>query len=310
MFATGRGGQITYHGPGQRVAYVMLDLKQRRPDVRAYVAGLEEWIIRTLAAFNVRGERREDRVGVWVSRPDKGEGFEDKIAAIGVRLRRWVSFHGISINVEPDLTHFDAIVPCGVADPRYGVTSLVDLGHPVSMADVDIALRQAFQQVFGAVESGCRRRASDGGMQSSRRMNGAGGGRRQEFGSLKRARPRRRTLASSRRALRRDVELARDVAPLLRQPAKAVGIAADFVDVDITLVVQRPQQIAHAPEHRGEIVRLFVLGVGAFGDMDVEPEARKLLFGQRAPAREPVRRIDGPHDDGGDLRDPCAGSWR
>ncbi|WP_291688280.1 lipoyl(octanoyl) transferase LipB [Bradyrhizobium sp.] len=153
MFATGRGGQITYHGPGQRVAYVMLDLKLRRPDVRAYVASLEEWIIRTLAAFNVRGERREDRVGVWVGRPDKGQGFEDKIAAIGVRLRRWVSFHGISINVEPDLTHFDAIVPCGVADPRYGVTSLVDLGHPVSMADVDIALRQTFQQVFGAVES-------------------------------------------------------------------------------------------------------------------------------------------------------------
>ena len=153
MFASGRGGQITYHGPGQRVAYVMLDLKRRRPDVRAYVAGLEEWIIRTLAAFNVRGERREDRVGVWVSRPDKGEGFEDKIAAIGVRLRRWVSFHGISINVEPDLRHFDAIVPCGVADPRYGVTSLVDLGHPVSMVDVDIALRQAFQQVFGTVET-------------------------------------------------------------------------------------------------------------------------------------------------------------
>src|SRR5512140_3569782 len=153
MFATGRGGQITYHGPGQRIAYVMLDLKRRRPDVRAYVAGLEGWIIRTLAAFNVRGERREDRVGVWVRRPDKGEGFEDKIGAIGVRLRRWVSFHGISINIEPDLSHFDAIVPCGVADPRYGVTSLVDLGHPVSMADVDVALRQAFQQVFGAVES-------------------------------------------------------------------------------------------------------------------------------------------------------------
>jgi len=152
MFASGRGGQITYHGPGQRVAYVMLDLKRRRPDVRAYVAGLEEWMIRTLAAFNVRGERREDRVGVWVRRPDKGEGFEDKIAAIGVRLRRWVSFHGISINVEPDLTHFDAIVPCGVVDPRYGVTSLVDLGHPASMADVDIALRQAFEQVFGAIE--------------------------------------------------------------------------------------------------------------------------------------------------------------
>jgi lipoyl(octanoyl) transferase len=151
MFATGRGGQLTYHGPGQRVAYVMLDLKRRRPDVRAYVAGLEEWIIRTLAAFNVNGERREDRVGVWVSRPDKGAGFEDKIAAIGVRLKRWVSFHGISINVEPDLTHFDAIVPCGVADRRYGVTSLVDLGHLVTMADVDIALRQAFEEVFGAV---------------------------------------------------------------------------------------------------------------------------------------------------------------
>jgi lipoyl(octanoyl) transferase len=153
MFATGRGGQLTYHGPGQRVAYVMLDLKQRRPDVRAYVAGLEEWIIRTLAAFNVRGERREDRVGVWVRRPDKGSGCEDKIAAIGVRLRRWVSFHGIAINVEPDLSHFSAIVPCGVADPRYGVTSLVDLGLPVSLADLDIALRQAFAEVFGAAET-------------------------------------------------------------------------------------------------------------------------------------------------------------
>jgi lipoyl(octanoyl) transferase len=153
LFATGRGGQITYHGPGQRVAYVMLDLKRRRPDVRAYVAALEEWIIRTLAAFNVRGERREDRVGVWAKRPDKGAGFEDKIAAIGVRLKRWVSFHGIAINVEPDLSHFSAIVPCGVADPRYGVTSLVDLGHPASLADVDIALRQAFEEIFGATEA-------------------------------------------------------------------------------------------------------------------------------------------------------------
>jgi lipoyl(octanoyl) transferase len=153
MFATGRGGQLTYHGPGQRVAYVMLDLKRRRPDVRAYVAGLEQWIIRTLAAFNVRGERREDRVGVWVARPDKGQGHEDKIAAIGVRLRHWVSFHGISLNVEPDLAHFDAIVPCGVADPRYGVTSLVELGLPVTMADVDIALRQAFEEVFGPSSS-------------------------------------------------------------------------------------------------------------------------------------------------------------
>src|SRR5882757_7216644 len=150
LFTTGRGGQITYHGPGQRVAYVMLDLKRRRPDVRAYVAGLEEWLIRTLAAFNVRGERREDRVGVWVARPDKGPGYEDKIAAIGVRLRRWVSFHGIAINVEPELSHFSAIVPCGVVDPRYGVTSLVDLGLPVTMADLDVALRQAFAEVFGA----------------------------------------------------------------------------------------------------------------------------------------------------------------
>ena len=153
MFATGRGGQLTYHGPGQRVAYVMLDLKRRRPDVRAYVAGLEEWIIQTLAAFNVRGERREDRVGVWVSRPDKGLEFEDKIAAIGVRLKHWVSFHGISINVEPELSHFDAIVPCGVADPRYGITSLVDLGHLVTVAEVDIALRQAFAEVFGPVDA-------------------------------------------------------------------------------------------------------------------------------------------------------------
>ena len=150
LFATGRGGQLTYHGPGQRVAYAMLDLKRRRPDVRAYVAALEEWIIRTLGSFNVRGERREDRVGVWVRRPDKGEDHEDKIAAIGVRLRRWVSFHGIAINVEPDLSHFAAIVPCGVADLRYGVTSLVDLGHLASLADIDIALRRTFEEVFGA----------------------------------------------------------------------------------------------------------------------------------------------------------------
>src|ERR1700733_7449173 len=152
VFATGRGGQLTYHGPGQRVAYAMLDLKQRQPDVRAYVAGLEQWIIRTLATFNVRGEGREDRVGVWVKRPDKGPGCEDKIAAIGVRLRRWVSFHGISINVEPDLTHFEAIVPCGVADPRYGVTSFADLGLPVAMADIDVALRKQFEEVFGAAK--------------------------------------------------------------------------------------------------------------------------------------------------------------
>jgi lipoyl(octanoyl) transferase len=117
--------------------------------VRAYVATLEALIIRTLAAFNVKGERREDRVGVWVARPDKGPGFEDKIAAIGVRLKRWVSLHGIAINVEPDLSHFDAIVPCGIADPRYGVTSLIDLGHLATMEDVDVALRQAFEESFG-----------------------------------------------------------------------------------------------------------------------------------------------------------------
>jgi lipoyl(octanoyl) transferase len=149
LYATGRGGQLTYHGPGQRVAYLMLDLKRRRPDVRAYVAALEQWIIATLEAFNVRGERREDRVGVWVKRPAKGCGHEDKIAAIGVRLKRWVSLHGIAINVEPDLSHFNAIVPCGISDPRYGVTSLVDLGLPVTMTDVDIALRCAFAEIFG-----------------------------------------------------------------------------------------------------------------------------------------------------------------
>jgi lipoyl(octanoyl) transferase len=149
VFTAGRGGQFTYHGPGQRVAYVMLDLRSRTPDVRRFVATLEEWIIRVLAAFNVRGERRCDRIGVWVRRPDKGAGHEDKIAAIGVRLRRWVSFHGIAINVEPELSHFSAIVPCGVVDPRYGVTSLVDLGLPVTMEDVDVALRRAFEEVFG-----------------------------------------------------------------------------------------------------------------------------------------------------------------
>lgn len=150
VYAAGRGGQFTYHGPGQRVAYLMIDLKRRRPDVRGYVAALEELIIRTLAAFNVRGERREDRVGVWVARPEKGPGHEDKIAAIGVRLRRWIAFHGIAINVEPDLGHFGGIVPCGVVDPRHGVTSLVDLGLPVTLADVDVALRQAFEEIFGA----------------------------------------------------------------------------------------------------------------------------------------------------------------
>jgi lipoyl(octanoyl) transferase len=149
----GRGGQFTYHGPGQRVAYVMLDLNRRRPDVRAFVCALEEWIIRALAAFNVRGERRDDRVGVWVRRPQKGEGCEDKIAAIGIRLRRWVSLHGIALNVAPDLSHFSGIVPCGVSEPRYGVTSLADLGLPVPMPEVDRMLRREFEALFGATVS-------------------------------------------------------------------------------------------------------------------------------------------------------------
>ncbi|CAI9399109.1 Octanoyltransferase [Pleomorphomonas sp. T1.2MG-36] len=145
---TGRGGQYTYHGPGQRVAYVMLDLDRRGKDVRAFVAALERWIIGALAAFNVRGETREDRVGVWVRRPDKGDGAEDKIAAIGIRVRRWVTFHGISLNVEPDLSHFAGIVPCGIRG--HGVTSLVDLGLPVTMEDADTALKAGFIEVFGA----------------------------------------------------------------------------------------------------------------------------------------------------------------
>ena len=143
---TGRGGQFTYHGPGQRVAYVMLDLKRRKPDVRWLVDGLEDWVIRALADFSVRGERRPGRVGIWV---DRGGGREDKIAAIGVRLRRWISYHGIAINVEPDLSHFAGIVPCGISNPEFGVTSLVDLGLPVTMDDLDAALRRHFQAVFG-----------------------------------------------------------------------------------------------------------------------------------------------------------------
>jgi lipoyl(octanoyl) transferase len=145
----GRGGQFTYHGPGQRVAYVMLDLRRRVPDVRRFVATLEEWLIRTLAGFNVRGERREDRIGVWVARPQRGAGHEDKIAAIGIRLKRWVSLHGIALNVDPDLGHFSGIVPCGVADARYGVTSLVDLGHVVTLPEVDLMLRREFERLFG-----------------------------------------------------------------------------------------------------------------------------------------------------------------
>jgi lipoyl(octanoyl) transferase len=149
VHVAGRGGQFTYHGPGQRVAYVMLDLKRRGPDVRRFVATLEEWIIRTLAAFDVAGERREDRIGVWVRRRDKGAGCEDKIAAIGIRIKRWVSLHGIALNVDCDLSHFAGIVPCGVRDPRYGVTSLADLGCTVTMAEIDAVLRREFEPLFG-----------------------------------------------------------------------------------------------------------------------------------------------------------------
>jgi lipoyl(octanoyl) transferase len=148
----GRGGQFTYHGPGQRVAYVMLDLNRRRPDVRAFVATLEEWIIRTLAGCNIRGERRTDRIGVWVRRPDKGDGFEDKIAAIGIRVRRWITLHGIALNVEPELSHFSGIVPCGVSERRYGVTSLADLGQPTAMPEVDMMLRREFEPLFGRTQ--------------------------------------------------------------------------------------------------------------------------------------------------------------
>lgn len=151
---TRRGGQYTYHGPGQRIAYVMLDLEGRGRDVRRFVCGLERWLIATLAQFNVRGERRDGRVGVWVARPDRAPGpdgapAEDKIAAVGVRLRRWVSLHGVALNVEPDLSHYDGIVPCGIRG--HGVTSLADLGLPVAMADVDVALRSAFDETIGRV---------------------------------------------------------------------------------------------------------------------------------------------------------------
>ena len=143
VYRTGRGGQFTYHGPGQRVGYAMLDLKTRTPDVRAYVRDLEQWLIETLAQFNVKGERREGRVGIWVQRGMR----EDKIAALGVRIKRWVTLHGVALNVEPDLSHFSGIVPCGVT--AHGVTSLADLGIQVSMADVDVALIQSFKKIFG-----------------------------------------------------------------------------------------------------------------------------------------------------------------
>jgi len=154
VYQTGRGGEFTYHGPGQRVIYVMLDLKRRRQDIRAFVAALEEWVIRTLARFNIKGERREDRVGIWVPQPEKpasqdGQPTEDKIAAIGIRLRRWVSFHGIAINVNPHLEHYEGIVPCGITG--HNVTSLADLGLPVTMKDVDEELGAAFCDIFGPI---------------------------------------------------------------------------------------------------------------------------------------------------------------
>ncbi len=153
VYRSGRGGQYTYHGPGQRVAYVMLDVKRRGGDVRRFVHDLEAWIVAALARFNVRGERREGRVGIWIDRARHGgpaggqPGREDKIAAIGVRLRHWVSYHGIAINVDPDLSHYAGIVPCGIAE--HGVTSLVGLGLPVTLADLDVALKDAFEEVFG-----------------------------------------------------------------------------------------------------------------------------------------------------------------
>ena len=153
VFDTQRGGQFTYHGPGQRVAYVMLDLTRRGRDVKQFVCSLEQWIIDTLAEFNVKGERRKGRVGVWVDRTRLGGALrEDKIAAIGVRLKRWVSYHGISLNVEPDLSHFGGITPCGVSDPGLGVTSLLDLGQIIPMHEVDVALKRAFEKNFGAAE--------------------------------------------------------------------------------------------------------------------------------------------------------------
>jgi len=144
VFRTGRGGQYTYHGPGQRVGYVMLDLQKRGGDLRAYVRDLEEWLIRTLQHFNIKGERREGRVGIWIA---ESGGKESKIAAIGVRVRHWVSFHGVSLNVDPDLSHYRGIVPCGISE--HGVTSLHDLGLAVTMADVDVAMKAAFSEVFG-----------------------------------------------------------------------------------------------------------------------------------------------------------------
>tara|TARA_B100001057_G_scaffold110438_2_gene108499 strand:- start:2180 stop:2785 length:606 start_codon:yes stop_codon:yes gene_type:complete len=148
VFQTGRGGQYTYHGPGQRVAYIMLDLNRRRRDIRAFVSSLETWIINTLAKFNIRGERRSDRIGIWVRRTDLNDSErEDKIGAIGIRIKRWVTLHGISINVSPDLEHFGGIIPCGIGG--YGVTSFEDIGQPLEVYDLDVELRTEFDQLFG-----------------------------------------------------------------------------------------------------------------------------------------------------------------
>jgi lipoyl(octanoyl) transferase len=161
LYRSGRGGQVTYHGPGQRICYLMIDLNRRNPDLRAFVAALEVWIIATLAHFDVPGERREERVGIWVARPDKppgpqGEPAEDKIASIGIRVRRWVSLHGVALNVDPALAHFAAIAPCGVTAPHLGATSLHDLGRKVSMKEIDLALRSEFEAIFGETTSSAR----------------------------------------------------------------------------------------------------------------------------------------------------------
>lgn len=169
VFRSGRGGQYTYHGPGQRVAYVMLDLQRRSPDLRCYVHALEEWIIRALARFDLRGERRQGRIGIWI---DRGQGREDKIAAIGVRVSRWVTWHGLALNVDPALEHFRGIVPCGIAEPRYAVTSLHALGVPVSMAEVDAALRDTFTEVFEAEGSPLADRAAKAALPANRSAAG------------------------------------------------------------------------------------------------------------------------------------------
>ena len=257
MFTTGRGGQLTYHGPGQRVAYVMLDLKRRRPDVRAYVAGLEEWIIRTLAAFNVRGERREDRVGVWVAGLTRGglrrQDRRDRRApaALGVVPRHRHQCRAGAVA-------FRAIVPAAsttraTASPAWSISASRDHG-------------------------GCRCRAPAGLCGSVRRREGAPAG-----GDGPAVTP---------PPLRRDIELACHVSSLLRQPAIAVGVAADFMDMDVGFRVQRPEQFAHPLEHRGDEGRLLVLGVGAVGDVDVEPVAGELLLRQRTAACEPVGGVD------------------